>query len=158
MSEFVQKIKDYYTAESPGDKNFINPGDFAKIRGIKFPKVRKVPIPGDKNPGVKISRLKKSQISGICQKFRSPIPGIVIWDPEKIPSRSQLWLYGEIWKGFFCFIKELRKTNGLHLIRTIVLSTFENYTIRGEICVKVARERQALERGHFAAWFSNKPL
>ena len=33
----------------PKVKN-LNPGDFAKIPGIKIPKLRKIPNPGDKNP------------------------------------------------------------------------------------------------------------
>ena len=40
--------------KNPESRGFcINPGDFAKIPGIKIPKLRKIPNPGDKNPETK---------------------------------------------------------------------------------------------------------
>ena len=79
-----------------------NPGNFAKILGIKIPKLRipritGIKIPRLKNPYsgnfYKIPLVRKSLFNSEFSN-PNPIPGISglsgYFDPEKIPSRSQL--------------------------------------------------------------------
>ena len=47
----IKNSRDAPKVKNPKSWRFrLNPGDFAKIRGIEISKLRKIPNPGDKNP------------------------------------------------------------------------------------------------------------